>query len=48
FLLSLPEEAVTTSQFMEVIKEISEEDQDTLLEDISMEHLKCESGACPI
>lgn len=43
-----PEEAVTISQFMEVINEISEEDQNALLEDISMEHLKCESGACPI
>ena len=43
-----PEEAVTISQFMEVINEISQEDQDALLEDISMEHMKCESGACPI
>jgi ribonucleoside-triphosphate reductase (formate) len=43
-----PEEAVTVSQFMEVINEISQEDQVDLLEDISMEHLKCESGACPI
>ena len=43
-----PEEAVTISQFMEVINEISQEDQNALLEDISMEHMKCESGACPI
>jgi hypothetical protein len=43
-----PEEAVTVSQFMEVINEISQEDKADLLEDISMEHLKCESGACPI
>lgn len=43
-----PEEAVTIGQFMEVINEISQEDQSALLEDISMEHLKCESGACPI
>lgn len=43
-----PEEAVTIGQFMEVINEISQEDQNALLEDISMEHMKCESGACPI
>jgi adenosylcobalamin-dependent ribonucleoside-triphosphate reductase len=43
-----PEEAVTASQFMKVINEISQEDEADLLEDISMEHLKCESGACPI
>ena len=43
-----PEEPVTTSQFMQVINEISGESVGDLLEDINMEHLKCESGACPI
>jgi len=42
-----PEEAVTIGQFMQVINEISDEDNE-LLEDISLEHLKCDSGACPI
>ncbi len=41
-----PEESVTTSKFMEIINEI--EKDDNLKEDIDMEHLKCESGACPI
>jgi adenosylcobalamin-dependent ribonucleoside-triphosphate reductase len=45
-----PEEAVTSNDFMKVIREINEatsEDVD-LLEDVNLEHLKCESGACPI
>jgi adenosylcobalamin-dependent ribonucleoside-triphosphate reductase len=42
-----PEEAVTIGQFMQVINEISDEDNE-LLEDINLEHLKCDSGACPI
>jgi adenosylcobalamin-dependent ribonucleoside-triphosphate reductase len=42
-----PEEAVTINQFMEVIREIQDEDSG-LSEDIDLEHLKCESGACPI
>jgi len=42
-----PEEPVTTSQFMNVIREI-EGDNAELKEDIDLEHLKCESGACPI
>ena len=42
-----PEEPVTTSQFMKVITEINANEED-VLEDISLEHLKCESGACPI
>lgn len=41
-----PEESVTIMKFMEVIREI-ESDED-LLEDINLEHLKCDSGACPI
>lgn len=41
-----PEEAVTISQFMKVITEIA--DQDEVMEDISLDHLKCDSGACPI
>lgn len=41
-----PEEAININEFMKVIREIS--DEDGLLEDIDIEHLKCESGACPI
>jgi len=41
-----PEEAVTISRFMKVITEIA--DQDEVMEDISLDHLKCDSGACPI
>lgn len=40
-----PEESVTINQFMEVIREISDGE---ISEDIDLEHLKCESGACPI
>jgi len=39
-----PEEPVTIGQFMETLNEIGGE----LDEDIDLEHLKCESGACPI
>lgn len=41
-----PEEAVTIGQFMNVVNEIS--DEDDVLEDISLDHLKCDNGACPI
>ena len=41
-----PEEPVTISQFMKVLDEI--EKDETIMEDIDYEHLKCESGACPI
>jgi len=41
-----PEQPVTISEFMRVIDEI--EKDENLLEDIDYEHLKCESGACPI
>jgi len=41
-----PEEAVTIGQFMNVVNEI--QDEDDVLEDISLDHLKCDSGACPI
>ncbi len=41
-----PEEPVTISEFMKVINEI--EKDETIMEDIDYEHLKCESGACPI
>jgi len=45
-----PEESVTISDFMKVIREIgvASEGEDNLLEDINLEHLKCENGACPI
>jgi adenosylcobalamin-dependent ribonucleoside-triphosphate reductase len=42
-----PEESVTISQFMQVVNEISD-DEEALLEDISLDHLKCDNGACPI
>jgi ribonucleoside-triphosphate reductase (formate) len=41
-----PEEPVTISEFMKVLNEI--EQDETIMEDIDYEHLKCESGACPI
>lgn len=41
-----PEEAININEFMKVIKEIS--DSDGLLEDIDLEQLKCDTGACPI
>lgn len=41
-----PEQPVTISEFMRVLNEIEQEEE--LLEDIDYEHLKCESGACPI
>lgn len=41
-----PEEAINVNEFMKVIREVS--DKDGLLEDIDLESLKCESGACPI
>lgn len=44
-----PEEPMTIGQFMGVIREIEEKGGgDGLIEDIDLEHLKCESGACPI
>ena len=42
-----PEEPVTTGQFMSVLREI-EDDDGRVQEDIDLEQLKCESGACPI
>mgnify|MGYP000856099055 FL=1 len=41
-----PEQPVTISEFMKALNEI--EKDETLLEDIDYEHLKCENGACPI
>jgi adenosylcobalamin-dependent ribonucleoside-triphosphate reductase len=41
-----PEQPVTISEFMRALNEIQQDE--TLLEDIDYEHLKCESGACPI
>lgn len=41
-----PEQPVTISEFMKAIDEL--EKDESLLEDIDYEHLKCESGACPI
>lgn len=41
-----PEQPVTISEFMRVINEI--EKDENLFEDIDYDHLKCESGACPI
>ena len=41
-----PEEAVTIGQFMHALKEITGEDK--LAEDIDLDALKCDTGACPI
>ncbi|HQM15614.1 MAG TPA: ribonucleoside-diphosphate reductase [Candidatus Woesebacteria bacterium] len=45
-----PEESVTSNDFMKVIREINaaSNGEEELLEDINLEHLKCETGACPI
>jgi len=42
-----PEEAVTIGQFMQVIKEITDDELE-VTEDINLEQLKCDTGACPI
>ncbi len=41
-----PEQPVTISEFMKALQEI--EADESLLEDIDYEHLKCDNGACPI
>ncbi len=41
-----PEQPVTISEFMRVLNEI--EKDESIMEDIDYEHLKCDSGACPI
>lgn len=41
-----PEQPVTISEFMKVLNEI--EKDENIMEDIDYEHLKCETGACPI
>lgn len=41
-----PEQPVTISEFMKALREIEKDEE--LMEDIDYEHLKCESGACPI
>ena len=41
-----PEEAVTIGQFMQALKEITGEDK--LNEEIDLDALKCDTGACPI
>ena len=44
-----PEQPVTISEFMKVLREIEKNTaEEEVLEDIDYEHLKCESGACPI
>lgn len=41
-----PEQPVTISEFMKALNEIQQDE--SLLEDIDYEHLKCDNGACPI
>ena len=41
-----PEQPVTSVDFMQVVNEITEDDE--LKEDIDLDSLKCASGACPI
>ncbi len=44
-----PEQPVTISEFMRVLTEIEKNGGgEEIMEDIDYEHLKCESGACPI
>jgi len=39
-----PEESVTDDQFADIVANIKDE----MVEDIDLEHLRCDSGACPI
>lgn len=41
-----PEEAININDFMKVIREIN--DSEGVLEEIDLEQLKCDTGACPI
>lgn len=41
-----PEEAININEFMKVIREIN--DSEGVLEDIDLDQLKCDTGACPI
>lgn len=43
-----PEQPMTTVEFMNVIREIAKEEDDNTIEDINLDHLKCDNGACPI
>ena len=43
-----PEEAVTIGDFMKMIREISMNGDAQVLEDVDLESLKCDNGACPI
>lgn len=45
-----PEQAITSNDFMKVIREITvaSNGEGELLEDIDLEQLKCDTGACPI
>ena len=40
----LPEQAISPARFIEIVSNIKDE----MTEDISLEHLQCSSGACPI
>ncbi len=42
-----PEEKMTTSRYNQVISEIQSDEEDTV-EEVSMVHVDCQSGACPI
>jgi len=42
-----PEQPMTTVEFMNVVREIAEDEND-VMEDIDLDHLKCDTGACPI
>lgn len=44
-----PEEIITTSRYQEIIRQITEADTvKETKEDVSFEHVDCQSGACPI
>ena len=42
----MPEQQVTASEFEKIVREIKGDDG--LMEDIDLEQLECENGACPI
>lgn len=43
-----PEEKMTTSRYNQVISEIQNDEEEDTVEEVSMVHVDCQSGACPI
>ncbi len=43
-----PEEKMTISRYNQVMNEIINDDEETKAEEVSFEHVDCQSGACPV